>query len=121
MKAFAASIVAAVMLAGCGQTTPSVDSEALAVVIKKVQEIAVQICSFLPTDETVVHIIKASSTGETAYGIAEAICKAVTAADTEGAPDNMAGKQQCPMVAGVCIEGQFVPGSDQPKSEAPKP
>ena len=80
MKALAASIAAAVMLVGCGQTTPSVDTEALHVVIKKIQETAVKICSFLPTDTTVVAIIKASSTGETAYSIASAICNAVTSA-----------------------------------------
>ena len=113
MKAIAASIAAALMLAGCGQTTPSVDSEALSVVVGKIQKTAVEICKFLPTDETVVKIITASAPGETAYTIAEAICKAVMAADTEGAPSNAAGRAQCPMTAGVCIEGQFV-------TEAPK-
>ena len=121
MKAAAAAIAASLLIAGCGESAPSVDTAAINIVVKKVQEIAVKICSFLPTDESVVNIIKASSTGETAYGIAKAICDAVTKADTEGAPDNAAGKNQCPMVQGVCIEGEFVapapgvPGSDHPK------
>jgi hypothetical protein len=117
MKPIAAALAAAIIVAGCGQT--SVDTTAIDIVVQKVQEIAVKICSFLPTDESVVNIIKASSTGETAYGIAKAICDAVTKADTEGAPDNAAGRSQCPMVKGVCIEGEFVPPT--PKDTEPKP
>ena len=101
-----AVLVVALPLAGCGVMTPTVDSEAVAVVVAQVQAAAVKICSFLPTDGTVVEIVKATQGGETVLAIANAICKAVTASPTVGALGG--NTAPCPVVAGVCVEGQFI-------------
>lgn len=86
----------------------------------QVQKYTVEICSFLPTQETVVSIIKASPASTTIYNIALAICSAVTANPTGVQPALFIADEKpanCPEVNGVCIKGEFV----EPKNESKPP
>ena len=110
-----AAFAIALFVAGCGPTTPTIDEAAIDAVVAQVKGHTIEICQYLPTNETVVNIITASSPViEGAYNIAKAICDAVTA-DTGSLMDpaqmgtSRAGdKTTCPMVNGVCIEGQWI-------------
>jgi hypothetical protein len=119
MKPITASVVATLFLTGCGPSFPTIDSAALAEAVAQVQKHTVQICSYLPSNNSVVSILTASNPiVETALAIATQICTAVTATVPPLSPAQMQepkrGEQsQCPMVRGVCIEGQFL----QPKTE----
>jgi hypothetical protein len=119
MKPIAASIAASLLVAGCGPSFPTIDSQALAEAVAQVQKHTVQICSYLPSNNSVVGILTASNPiVETAFAIATQICEAVTATVPPITPTQMqepkrGDQNQCPMVRGVCIEGQFI----QPKTE----
>jgi cation transport ATPase len=92
-------MIAGVMfLAGC---SPQVNDN-----VTKVVEASKQICSFVPTDATVVALIKVMG-GESAHAIATAICNAVTA---QAGVDTRSMEKECPKVKDVCIEGEFVEG-----------
>ena len=101
-------------LAGCGPSFPTIDSAALAEAVSQVQKHTVQICAYLPTNNSVIGILTASNPiVETAFSIATQICDAVTATVPPISPAQMGEKRlgddrQCPMVRGVCVEGQFV-------------
>ena len=94
--------------------------------VAQVQALTVQICSFLPTVQTVTDIIAAASPAvKGANAIAKAICDAVTAnpaavqpalfiAEEETTPD-----KPCPEVNGVCIKGEFVLPKEEKKPAAP--
>lgn len=108
--------IAAVILplAGCGPSFPTIDSQALSEAVAQIQKHTVQICAYLPTNNSVVGILTASNPiVETAYNIAKQICDAVTATVPPLEPAQMGEKRlgeerQCPMVRGVCIDGQFL-------------
>jgi hypothetical protein len=114
MKPIAASVVASLFLTGCGPSFPTIDSAALAEAVSQVQKHTVQICSYLPSNNSVVSILTASNPiVETAFAIATQICNAVTATVPPVTPTQMQEPKrgeanQCPMVRGVCIEGQFI-------------
>ena len=119
------AVVAVLLLGGCSlETGPSVDTTALNAVITKIQDYTKQICSYIPTDGTVKQILASvDPLAESAYNIAAQICKAVTAeAPAGGAGPAVLGlgekAESCPMVAGVCIEGAFVPKEEAPKENA---
>jgi len=118
MKRYA--FVAVLLLTGCSmETGQSVDTTALNAVITKIQSYTKQICSYIPTDGTVKQILASiDPLAESAYNIAAQICKAVTA-EAPGASPTILGDEgkaeSCPMVAGVCIEGAFVPKDEAPK------
>jgi hypothetical protein len=109
------ALIAVVLpLAGCGPSFPTIDSAALAEAVAQVQKHTVQICAYLPSNNSVVSILTASNPiVETAFAIATQICNAVTATVPPLAPAQMGEKRlgeerQCPMVRGVCIDGQFI-------------
>jgi hypothetical protein len=115
------ALIAVVLpLAGCGPSFPTIDSQALAEAVAQVQAHTVQICQYLPTNNAVIGILTASNPiVETAYNIAKQICEAVTETVPPLAPAQMGEKRlgderQCPMVRGVCIDGQFVKPKDGP-------
>lgn len=114
MKPVAASLGAVLLLTGCGPSFPTIDSQALAEAVAQVQKHTVQICQYLPTNNSVIGILTASNPIiETAFNIAKQICDAVTATVPPLAPAQMGEKRlgddrQCPMVRGVCVEGQFI-------------
>lgn len=113
MKKRIASIALAALLAltGCGPTFPTIDSAALREAVAQVQAATVEICKYLPTNETVVGILtQTHAVVETAYAIAQQICSAVTEVAPPPLVQNrrLGDEEQCPMVRGVCIEGRFV-------------
>jgi len=119
------AVIAVLLLGGCSmETGQSVDTTALNAVITKIQDYTKQICSYIPTDGTVKQILASvDPLAESAYNIAAQICKAVTetplAVEPGPAVLELGEKPaSCPMVAGVCIEGSFVP-KYAPKEEAP--
>lgn len=64
------------------------------------QQLAVQICGFLPTAQTVANIFATGSPAlDTAGEVAAAVCQAVNTPRATG---------QKPVVAGVIVEGQRV-------------
>src|SRR5262245_58243345 len=106
-------------LAGCGPSFPTIDTAALREAVAQVQAKTVQICQYLPTNETVVAILTSSDILETAYNIASQICHAVEEkvpplSPTQMQEPRMGDEGQCPMVRGVCIEGRFI-GKEEPK------
>lgn len=119
MKRLAALLVAAPLM-GCGPSFPTIDSAALAEAVAQVRGHTVTICSYFPSDSTLISILTASHPAvESAYNIAKQICDAVTASVPDIAPAQMGAQRQgdanqCPMVRGVCITGRFV---DQPQPE----
>jgi hypothetical protein len=124
MKRLAVLPIMVLLLAGCGETAPSVDTTALQVVVKKIQDLTVKACSFMPANSSVVELIAASDPlAMTAVKLANAICAAVTKPATPTTADpalfglfEKAAPAPCVMVNGVCVEGAFV----QP-GEAPAP
>jgi hypothetical protein len=112
MKRLAALILAA-PLVGCGPSFPTIDSAALSEAVAQVRGHTVKICSYFPTNETVVNILTTNDVLETAYNIAKQICDAVTEQVPPLEPAQMGQgklgeKNECPMVRGVCIEGRFL-------------
>src|SRR5262245_17401851 len=121
-RVIAISLAGALALAGCGPSFPTIDSEALKEAVAQVQGYTVQICRYLPTNDSVIGILTSSNDIlETAFAIAQQICNAVTerveAVNPAQAQEPQLGEEnQCPMVRGVCIEGRFVPeGKEGPK------
>lgn len=85
--------VAALALTACDKTTGKVD-------LSEAQSIAVQICGFLPTAQTVANIFASGSSAlDTAGKVGAAICQAV---------NTPRGSGQKPVVAGVVVEGSRV-------------
>lgn len=121
------AVLAVLLLTGCGfETGQSIDTTALNVVVQKVQDLTVKACSFLPASKSVVAIIAAADPlAMSAVAIADAICAAVTASPAAPSSDPAIfgfGKSEpgpCPMVEGVCVEGQFISKDEAPKEEAP--
>lgn len=115
MKPVAASIVAALLVTGCGPSFPTIDGAALAEAVAQVRGHTIKICSYIPSDESVIAILTTSvPVLETALKVAQQICDAVTASVPPVSPAQMSEPRrgdanQCPMVRGVCITGQFVP------------
>ena len=110
-------LAATIALTGCGPTFPTIDSAALREAVAAVQANTVEICQYLPTNESVVSILTASDILETAYQIATQICNAVTEAAPPPLVQNprLGDEDQCPMVRGVCIEGRFIGGANKPE------
>ena len=72
-------------------------------VIKKAQEVAVSVCSFLPTVTTITNILSLNNPLlKTGTDIGNAICNAV---GPKGAPRAVPGG---PKVGGITVEGQRV-------------
>lgn len=72
-------------------------------VIKKAQEVAVQVCSFLPTLTTITNILNLRNPLlQTGTEIGNAVCNAV---GPKAAPRSVPGG---PKVGGVIVEGQRV-------------
>ena len=93
------SLAAVMSFGGCA-TTSSTD---IAATIAQVQQIAVQICAFIPTAATVAGIL---ATGNPAVATASAAAAAICAAVT---PAKAAGKLRgVPTVSGVVIHGRFI-------------
>jgi len=67
---------------------------------------AAELCGYMPTVTSVTAVFKADPTIATGVAAADLICKAVVAWHNS----NMVTLAQtgCPMVAGVCIEGEWV-------------
>lgn len=85
--------VGALALGGCDKTTGKLD-------LTGAQNLAVQICGFLPTAQTVANIFASGSPAlDTAGEVANAICQAVNTPRATG---------QKPVVAGVVVEGSRV-------------
>jgi hypothetical protein len=120
----AAWIPLVLLLTGCGPSFPTIDSSALSEAVAQVRGHTVKICSYFPSDDSLISILTASNAVlESAYNLAKQICDAVTASVPAVAPAQMGetrqgDQNQCPMVRGVCITGRFV---DQPQQEAPAP
>lgn len=84
---------AALLLAGCDKSTGKLD-------LTGAQNLAVQICGFLPTAQTVANIFATGSPAlDTASEVATAVCQAVNTPRSAGTK---------PIVAGVVVEGQRV-------------
>lgn len=84
---------AALSLGACDKQTGTLD-------LSGAQNLAVQICGFLPTVQTVANIFASGSPAlDTAGEVANAICQAVNTPRATG---------QKPVVAGVVVEGQRV-------------
>ena len=120
MKPIAASMAAALFVAGCGPSFPTIDGSALAEAVAQVRGHTIKICQYVPSDESLIGILTASSAVlETALNIAQQICDAVTAKVPPLSPAQMSeprrgDQSQCPMVRGVCITGQFIEGKAEP-------
>lgn len=90
-------------LAGCsgGSALPPVSGDTT---ISQVQQIAVQVCGYLPAAETVAGIVATFTGGGSVVGIAsevaDAICNAVTS--------KSAAFGRTPRVRGVVLRGRFV-------------
>jgi hypothetical protein len=84
---------AAFALSACDKSTGKLD-------LTGAQNLAVQICGFLPTVQTVANIFASGSPAlDTASEVANAVCQAV---------NTPRGAGQKPVVAGVVVEGQRV-------------
>lgn len=97
MRKILMAMTCCVLLSGCA-TGGNVDGT-----IAQIQATARSICSFVPTVETVAKILAGGTAIDTASGIANAICAAVTTRPLADGPGD--GK---PRVRGVIIKGQFV-------------
>jgi hypothetical protein len=126
--------IMALALPACG--------ESASVVVQKIQDKSVQICSFLPSQQSVLELVKAASNVDVGV-IATAICNAVTAwaakgeevpatpelLKNEAAPaaakliliedEKKPEKEDCPRVNGVCIAGTFVDKEGKPVEQPP--
>lgn len=84
---------AALSIGGCDKTTGKLD-------LTGAQNLAVQICGFLPTAQTVANIFASGSPAlDTASEVASAICQAVNTPRATGVK---------PIVAGIVVEGSRV-------------
>lgn len=93
MRRLVVLAVAMVALGACDKTTGKVD-------LSGAQQLAVQICGFLPTAQTVANIFATGSPAlNTASEVAAAVCQAVNTPRSAG---------QKPVVAGVVVEGSRV-------------
>lgn len=94
-------LLASLMLAGCASTGGAVQTTTT--IVADVQKIAVAVCSFEPTVNTILSIVSLGNPlVATAEGIANAICAAVT-------PKAMLSKRATPPnVYGVPVHGRFV-------------
>jgi predicted small secreted protein len=93
MRSLFMIVVAMFALAACDKTTGKVD-------LSGAQQLAVQICGFLPTAQTVANIFATGSPAlDTASEVAAAVCQAV---------NTPRGAGQKPVVAGVVVEGNRV-------------
>lgn len=93
-------VVAVVMLtvavSGCGSNS-KFDEQ-----VANIQSITVKTCKYLPTAATVAAILTSGNAVVTgATTIATAICSAVSA-------KQQALIDSCPMVNGICIQGEYV-------------
>jgi hypothetical protein len=126
--------IAVLTLPACGDSA--------SVVVQKIQDKSVQICSFLPSSQSVLELVKAASNVDVAV-IAGAICNAVTAWAAKGeeipatpellkndaapAPakliliedEKKPEPDDCPRVNGVCIAGTFVDKEGKPVEQPP--
>jgi hypothetical protein len=105
-------VLLVIALPSCGQSASTV--------VQQIQEKAVAICSFLPSQQSVLEIVKATTNIDVAV-IAGAICDAVLAwADKGEAPVGtpmmglLAAPEGCPRVNGVCVSGTFVDKEGNP-------
>ena len=57
MKPIAASVVAALLLTGCGPSFPTIDGQALAEAVAQVRAHTIKICNYVPSDESVIGIL----------------------------------------------------------------
>ena len=123
MKRLAALVVVAPLM-GCGPSFPTIDSAALTEAVSQVQGYTVKICSYLPSNESVIGILTSAHPAlETAYALATQICEAVTASAPAINPaqlgeERRGDENQCPMVRGVCVEGQFLTQPSKPETGA---
>lgn len=93
MRKIAIIGLAALALTACDKTTGKLD-------LTGAQNLAVQICGFLPTAQTVANIFATGSSAlDTASEVATAICSAVNTPRSAGTK---------PVVAGVVVEGSKV-------------
>lgn len=84
---------AVLSLGACDKQTGKLD-------LSGAQNLAVQICGFLPTAQTVANIFATGSSAlDTASEVATAVCQAVNTPRSAGAK---------PVVAGVVVEGERV-------------
>lgn len=98
MKCLVVLAVLSPLLVGCGGGELTL-SEKVAEVRAKTTEI----CSYLPTVNSVAAMISAANPAVVTVGaIAQAICNAVTN------PQQSLLKSECPTVNGVCVEGEFI-------------
>lgn len=105
-KIMVLAICGALSLAGCASTAPdgttTTPASQVTDVINKAQQVATQICGFVPTINTITNILSLGNpTLTTATSIAQAVCSAVTQRSARrNAPR--------PNVQGVIVEGHFV-------------
>ncbi len=92
-------------LGGCATVTPGSPSPTPGQVITQAQQIAVQVCGFLPTVATITDIFLS---GNAAYQSAEAIAKAICGAITPSKLSQARKRAVRPSVGGVAIDGKFV-------------
>lgn len=93
MKKLLMIAAAAFALSACDKTAGKID-------LTGAQNLAVQICGFLPTAQTVANIFASGSPAlDTAGEVANAICQAVNTPRATGTK---------PIVAGVVVEGSRV-------------
>lgn len=126
--------IIALALPACGNSA--------SVVVQKIQDKSVQICSFLPSAQSVLELVKATTNVDVNV-IAGAICNAVTSwaakgqpipatpelIDTQPMPDvprliliedeQKPAEKDCPRINGVCIAGTFVDKEGNPVDEPP--
>jgi hypothetical protein len=128
--------IIALALPACGNSA--------SVVVQKIQDKSVQICSFLPSAQSVLELVKATTNVDVNV-IAAAICNAVTAWAAKGqeipatpelleyapapaAPkliliedEKKPEKDDCPRINGVCIAGTFVDKEGNPVEQPQGP
>jgi len=90
-------------------------SDSLSVTVQRVQDKTVEICSYMPTSQSVLDILKAGGpTTQVPFAIATAICDAVLQWQQANRMKT-AIAQDCPRVNGVCVEGTFVDKDEKEK------
>jgi hypothetical protein len=119
------SYIRTIVLILAGLFLMSCDKSA-SVTVQAVQEQAVKICNFLPSQQSILDIIKATGPAQsTAIVIAEEICKAVVAWSEQQKSSGGVGAAEapsamplsvegCPKVADVCVGGVFVDDQGNP-------
>lgn len=96
-------VAAGLILGGCASTgdRPSFEN-----IVSQTQNIAVRVCSFLPTANTILEILSVGSPAlSTASAIANAICAAVV---TESRQVRRGTSPKVATVGGVVVRGKFV-------------